>query len=146
MQVRRARFRCPRTAGGGQVVKSRHPRVVCSVAKPALDAQKLVVLGRPIGPAERPSLDLSRVGGDRHVGNRGVLSFARAVRDNRCIPSLLRHRDRGQRLGQRADLVQFDKNSVGDRLANAALEDLGIGHEQVIADQLHPCAQRGREL
>ena len=45
-----------------------------------------------------------------------VLGLARAVRDDRGVARARRHLDRGERLGQRADLVDLDQDRVGDLL------------------------------
>jgi GAF domain-containing protein len=62
------------------------------------DAQELVVLRDAVGAARRAGLDLARVGGDREVGDEGVLGLARAVRDDRAVAVAARHADgRGSR-------------------------------------------------
>ena len=58
------------------------------------------------------------------------------------VAGALGHLDRGEGLGQRADLVDLDQDRVGDALVDAFLQDLGVGDEQVVADQLH-LARRG---
>jgi hypothetical protein len=45
-------------------------------------------------------------------------------------------------LGERADLVDLDQDRVGDALVDAAGQALGVGDEQVVADELHPVAER----
>src|SRR5437763_16782860 len=45
-----------------------------------LDAQELVVFCGAVGTRQRAGLDLPAIGGDREVGDGGVLGFARAVR------------------------------------------------------------------
>ena len=50
--------------------------------------------------------------------------------------------DRLERLGERADLVDLDEDGVGDPALDALLQALHVGDEQVVADELHPVAER----
>ena len=45
------------------------------------------------------------------------------------------------RLGQAADLVDLDQDRIGNALVDPLLEPLGIGDEQVVADELDPSAE-----
>ena len=45
--------------------------------------------------------------------------------------------DRCQGFGERPDLVRFDQDRVGDTLVNALREEVGVGHKQIIAYELH---------
>ena len=65
----------------------------------------------------------------------------RAVADDGGVAGALGHLDGGEGFGQRADLVDLDQDRVGDALVDAFLQDLGVGDEQVVADQLHLLAQ-----
>ncbi len=47
-------------------------------------------------------------------------------------------------LGQGADLVDLHQDAVGDRLVDPLLEPLGVGDEQVVADELAGVADRPR--
>ena len=65
-----------------------------------------------------------------------------SVSPERCditarVAGLARHRDRGERLGQRADLVDLDEDRVGHAGVDAAPQALGVGDEEVVADELH---------
>ncbi len=51
------------------------------------------------------------------------------------------HFNRGKGFAQRADLVDFDEDGVGNGLVYAFFQNLGVGDEQIIADQLHFFAQ-----
>ena len=51
------------------------------------------------------------------------------------------HLDGGDRLGQRPDLIDFDQNAVGNAFLDAAFQPIGVGDEQIVADQLHSFAQ-----
>ena len=73
-----------------------------------------------------------------------VLGLAGAVRDDRRIAVALRELDRVERLGQRSDLVDLDQDRVGDPLADAALQELDVGDEEVVADELEAVAEIGR--
>ena len=50
-----------------------------------------------------------------------------------------------QRLGQSADLVDLDENRVRDSLADALLEALDVGDEEVVADELDLAAEAIRQ-
>ena len=43
---------------------------------------------------------------------------------------------------QRADLIDLDQHGVGDAALDALGDDLRVGDEQIVADQLDPTAQR----
>ncbi len=51
-----------------------------------------------------------------------------------------------ERLGQRADLIDFDQDAVRGPLGDAFLEPLDVGREQVIADELDFVAEFLGEL
>ena len=133
-------------AAGGvgllQVVERVAARVAGDVAQVFLDAQQLVVLGHAVRTRHRAGLDLQRIHADRDVGDGRVLGLARAVRDHRGVAGALGHLDRGEGLGQGADLVDLDQDRVGDVLLDAFSQDLGVGDEQVVAHQLDALAQR----
>ena len=63
------------------------------------------------------------------------------MRDHGRVAGLRRHLDRFERLGQRADLIRFDEDAVGDLALDALLQDGRVGHEQVVADELNLVAQ-----
>ena len=63
------------------------------------------------------------------------------MRDHGGVARALGHLDGGEGFRQRADLVDLDQDRVGDALVDAFLQDLGVGHEQVVADQLDLLAQ-----
>ena len=57
--------------------------------------------------------------------------------DNGGVAVFLRQADRAKRLGERTDLVHLDEDRVGHALVDAALQEFGVGDEQVVADKLH---------
>src|SRR6185436_11037137 len=52
------------------------------------------------------------------------------------VAAALRELDRGERLGQRPDLVRLDQDRVRDALAHALLQDLRVRDEEVVSDEL----------
>jgi len=48
---------------------------------------------------------------------------------------------RGEGLGQGADLVHLDQHGVGHIGLDPPLDQLDIGHEDVVTDELHPIAE-----
>src|SRR5689334_16125449 len=72
---------------------------VAGVAQLFLDAQQLVVLGDALGTRQRAGLDLQRVGGDRDIGDGGVLGLARTVRNDGGVAGALGGFDRVEGFG-----------------------------------------------
>ena len=118
---------------GGQRVP---PAVRGGLAEHRLDAQQLVVLGDSVGAGRRAGLDLAAVGGDGEVGDGDVLGLARAVRHDRRVGVAGGELDGVEGLGERADLVDLDEDRVGRAGVDAAGEPLGVGDEEVVADEL----------
>src|SRR5690606_39009405 len=67
------------------------------------DAQKLIVLRDALAACGRTGLDLTRVRGDREVGDRGVFGLAGTVREHGRVARALREADRVEGLGEGAD-------------------------------------------
>ena len=57
--------------------------------------------------------------------------------DNRGITSLFGHFDGCYGFAKCAYLIDFDKDGVGNTLFYPTLQALGIGHEEIVADQLY---------
>ena len=73
-----------------------------------------------------------------------------SVSPERCemtlrVAGVARHRDGVERLGDRADLIQLHEQRVADAFGDAALQDLRVGDEHVVADQLH-ASRRARRV
>jgi len=101
--------------------------------------------GQALGGLHRAGLDLPCAGCDGEVGDRRVIGFTRAMGDDAGKAGRLRHLDRRQRFAERADLVKLDQDRIAGVLADAAFQALGIGHEEIVADKLHACAQLPRQ-
>src|SRR5690606_21207733 len=80
-------------------------------------------------------------GGDGEVGDEGVAGLAAAVGDDGAVAAVLGQADGPEGLGEGADLVDLDEDAVGDPAVDAALETLGVGDEQVVADELKLAAE-----
>src|SRR3954454_2983513 len=126
---------CP-SAGLCQRLQCRLAAVERLLAELLLDAQELVVFGGAVGARKGAGLDLTAIGGDREVGDGGILGFAGAVRHHRGVAGLVRHLDGGERLGQRADLVDLDQDRVGPSGLDAFGEALDVGDEEIVTDEL----------
>src|SRR5580658_10058660 len=85
----------------------RAPGIARRAAEALLDANQLIVFGKPVGARQRAGLDLPAIGRDREVGDRRILGLARAVRDHRAIAGAPRRIDGLQGFGQRSDLIQL---------------------------------------
>ena len=58
------------------------------------------------------------------------------------VAGALGHIDRGECLGERADLVDLDQDRVADARLDAARQALDVGDEEVVADELDLVAER----
>ncbi len=88
-----------------------------------------------------PVLIWPAVGGHGDVGDGGVFGLARAVADHRGVAGAVGHLDGLEGLGQGADLVDLDQDAVGAALGDALRQALGVGDEEVVADDLDLVAQ-----
>ena len=61
--------------------------------------------------------------------------------DDGGVASVLGHLDGSQSFGQGTDLVELDQDGVGDAVVDTALQDLGVGYEQVVTHDLDFLAQ-----
>ena len=93
--------------------------VADAIAELLLDAQQLVVFGDAVAAAGRAGLDLPRRRADGQVRDRAVLGLAGAVRDDRGVAGVARHRDRVERLRHGADLIQLHEQRVADAFGDA---------------------------
>ena len=122
-------------------VEGAHLRINSSITQLVLDAEQLVVLGNTLGTGRSTGLDLAGIQSHSQVSNGGILGLTRAVRGNGGVASLVSHLDGFQGLGNGTDLVQFDQDAVAGAQLDALAQTLGVGHEQVVADQLYLAAQ-----
>ena len=117
-----------------------------AVAQLLLDAEQLVVLCNTLGTAGSTGLDLAGVQSNSQVGDGGVLGLAGTVRGDSSVASLVSHLDGLQGLGDGADLVQLNQDSVAAAQGDALGQTLGVGDEQVVANQLDLAAQLAGQL
>ena len=69
--------------------------------------------------------DLPRIERDREVGNGCVFGLPGAMRDDRGVVVTLGTRDGIVGVAERADLVDFDKDGVGDMFVDARVSRVG---------------------
>src|SRR5216684_5214264 len=100
------------------------------------DAEELVVFGDAVGAAAGAGFDLAGGGSDGEIGDKGVLGFAGTVRDDGVVAGFAGQLDGVDGFGDRADLIELNKNGVGDAFVDAAGEALRAGDEKVVADKL----------
>ena len=67
------------------------------------------------------------------------------MRHHDAVSVSLRHLDRVERLGERADLVHLDQDRAPDSVADPALEPLRVRHENVVPHELHSGGEPTRE-
>jgi hypothetical protein len=109
------------------------------------DFQQPVVFGDPLAPGRCPGFQLPAAGADGEVGDEGVGGLTGPVRHQLGVPAAPARRDRLQRLGDGADLVDLDQRRVPDAAGDGVGDDGRIGDEDVVADELDPVAQPGGE-
>src|SRR3989304_8802497 len=112
-------WRCWRIAHGGSAEKQRAP-VERAGVQLFLDPEQLVVLGHAVRWRGGTGLDLA--GGEPHgqIRDGGVFRLAAAVAGDAPVAVASGQVDGGNRLGQRADLVDLDEDGVGYALVDAA--------------------------
>ena len=122
---------------------SKNPSLLCErrlelrrLAELGLDFEQAVVLGDALAAAGGAGLDLPAAHGDGEIGEERVFRLARAVRHDSVPAGLAAERDRLDRLGDGADLVQFDQDRVRRLFLDAASDEFGVGDENVVADDL----------
>jgi hypothetical protein len=101
-----------------------------------LDTHELVVLGGTLGPAGSASLDLASAKANNEVGDGGVLSLARPVGDHDAPALGLRELAGSDGLGDSADLVHLEEEAAAGLLLDGSVDALGVGHEEVVTDNL----------
>src|SRR5690606_945931 len=136
----------PGRRGASGAREGRAAGVDAGVVELLLDAQELVVLVDALAAGGRAGLDLAGVDRHRQVGDRRVLGLTGTVGDHRGEAVALRERDGVEGLGEGTDLVELDQQGVRRALLDAAGEALGVGDEQVVADDLDALADAGDEL
>ena len=105
------------------------------------DAHEFVVLGDSFGAGEGAGLDLAGAEANGEVSDGGVFGFAGAVRDDGAVAGAFCQVDSGDGLGESADLVRLDEDGVGDAGFDAALEELFVSDEEIVADELSAVAE-----
>src|ERR1700678_4429648 len=86
----------------GSAPQYRPPGIAGRGAKRLLDADQLVVFGVALAARQAAGLDLAAVGGDREVGDRGVLGLAGAVAYHSTVACAMGDLHHLQRFRQRA--------------------------------------------
>src|SRR5437867_2940459 len=122
-------------------LKDRAASIPCGLPQFLFDSEQPVVLGRAVGAGQRARLDLAGVQAHGQVRDRDVLGLSGPVVHDGRVARSLRHLDRLQGFRQRADLVQLDEDRVPNALRNPLREDLRVGHEDVVANELHSMPQ-----
>src|ERR1039457_4144798 len=105
-------MRGSRRATPGPVHERRLPGEARPRTEGLLDPQQPVVLRDPLAPASGTGLEMSGTDGDGEIGERGVLRLAGTMRHEDAVARAPGHRDRLERFGDRADLVELDEDGV----------------------------------
>ncbi len=101
----------------------------------------MVVLGDAVGAGGGAGFDLAGAGAYGEVGDEGVFGLAAAVADDRGVAEAAGQFDGVEGFGDGADLVDLNQDGVGDLLFDSLLEALGVGDEEVVADELDSVAE-----
>ena len=81
-----------------------------TAAQLLLNTEQLIVFCEAITPTGRSGFDLSTVGGDGKVGNRGIFCLSGPVADDCGKMGFVGHFNGVQGFGEGADLIQFDQD------------------------------------
>ncbi|ETW06711.1 hypothetical protein H310_02889 [Aphanomyces invadans] len=110
------------------------------------NTEQLVVLGEAFRAARSTSLDLAGAQTNSQVGNERVFRFTTAVGRHDAPARLLRHGDSFNRFPNRPDLVDLEQQGIARLFFNRLLDAGGIGHGQVVTNNLDMAADRAGEL
>ncbi len=116
--------------------ENRSAREFCGGTELFFDAKKLVVFCDAIGPGSGACFDLARASGDGEIGDESVFGFAAAMRNDGVVPGFAGEFDGVNGLRDATDLIELDEDCVGNSFVDAAREPLGVGHKEIIADEL----------
>lgn len=111
-----------------------------------LDSEDLVVLGESVGSAGSSTLDLTSAETDDQVSNEVIFSLTGSVRDHDTPSCLLGHVAGLDALGHGTNLVNLEEESVDELLVDTGLHTLGVGHEEVVTDDLNLLAHASSHL
>ena len=111
------------------------------IAQLFLDAEELVVFRDPVRTAHGTGLDLAAVSRDGEVGDGAVFGFTGAVAEDGGVAVFLGEFDGIEGLGEGSDLVHLDEDGVCDAHLDALAEEIDVGDEQVVADELGGLAE-----
>lgn len=128
------------------VLEGLEAKVFSLIAKFFFDAEKLVVLCHTVSSGSRTGLDLASVDGNGQVSDGGIFGFTGSVGDHAGIAVGLGKTDGVKSLGQGTDLVDLDKDGVGNIVDDALLDEFRIGNEEIVADKLNLLAKSLGEL
>ena len=99
-----------------------------------------------VGAGGGAGLDLAASRGDREVGDGRVLGLAAPVAHHAGVAGAAGEGHAFEGLGEGADLVHLDQDRVGDPFVDPLGQDLRVGDEEVVADELDLGAEGLREV
>jgi len=111
-----------------------------------LDTKKLVVLGKTLRAARSTSLDLTAAKTNDKISDEGILSLTRAVGNHDTPASSAGIKAGLDSLRHGTDLVDLKKKSVAGLLLLGHGDTLGVGHKEIITDDLELLADDSLEL
>ena len=122
-------------------IECSHSGINCTCAKLFFNSEELVVLCNTLTSAGCACLDLAGVESNCKVCDCCIGSLAGTVRRNCSVACLVSHLDSFKCFGNRTDLVELDKDRVAAAKADTLCKSLGVGYEQIVADQLYLAAK-----
>ena len=123
-----------------------HARVDSASTEFGFDTEELVVLSGTFSTARSTGLDLSGAQTDGQVGDVVVLGFPGSVGGHDAPSVLLGKLDGIDGLTDASDLVDLEEEAVGGLLFDGLLDLDGVGHGQVITDDLDVFSDFGNDL
>ena len=127
-------------------IKGADSRINCACAQLVLDSEQLIVFCNTLRSARSTGLDLAGVECYCKICNGSVCSLTGTMGRNRGITSFVSHLDCFQCLRYGTDLVQFDKDGISCTQFDTFCKSLGIGNEEIIANQLYFISQSCSEF
>src|SRR2546428_340237 len=119
-----------------QVLEKTRASIFSVPAERFFDAEQAIVFREAFRSGDGANLYLRRPSGNGKVRHRSVLGLPRPRADDRAVPVPPRQFNQLQRLGQRSNLIHFNKDGMGHAGLNPLPEPVDVRHKQVVAQQL----------
>ena len=112
----------------------------------SFNAQQLIVLGRTFASARGAGFDFSRAQAHGQVGNVIVFGFTRTMRRHDAPSVLFGEFDSVNGFRNGSNLIDLEQEAIGRLLFDSFLNLDGVGHGQVVTDNLDLVTNSGSNL